>query len=71
LGWLPGCAPSQLPHTSSSAEHGRLEKVLDFLATAESIDVLSTFFSYSIQNTAATGRKMSSIPAKTRTVLYL
>jgi len=35
LGWLPGCASSQLLHTSSLAEYGKLEKVLDFSATAE------------------------------------
>ena len=70
LGCLPGCAPSQLLHTCSSAECGRLEKVLDFLATAENISVLSIFFSYQIQNPAATGRKSKSIPAKTRTLVY-
>jgi len=43
---LPDCAPSQLLHPCSLAEHGRLEKVLDFLATTKSISVLSTFFSY-------------------------
>jgi len=42
LGWLPGSAPSQLLHTCSIAEHGRLEKVLDFLATTENISVINT-----------------------------
>jgi len=41
LGWLPGCAPSQLLHAYSLAEHGRLEKVLDFIATTESISVIN------------------------------
>jgi len=35
LGWLPGCAPSQLLHTCASAEHGRLGKALDFIAKTE------------------------------------
>jgi len=26
LGWLSGCAPSQLLHTCSLAEHGKLKK---------------------------------------------
>jgi len=39
LGYLPGCAPSQLPHSCSSTEHGRLEKVLDFISTTEHISV--------------------------------
>jgi len=46
LGYLPGYAPFQLLHTSSLAEHRRLEKVLDFLATTENISVLSTFCWY-------------------------
>jgi len=46
LGWLPGCAPSQLLHTCSSAKHGKLEKVLDFIATTGNTGVLPTFFSY-------------------------
>jgi len=41
LGWLPGCAPSQLLHTGSLAEYGKLEKVLDFTATAENISVIN------------------------------
>jgi len=30
----------------SLAKHGKVKKVLDFLATAKNISVLSTFFSY-------------------------
>ena len=41
LGTLPGCVPSQLLHTCSLAEHGRLQKVLDFLATTENISVIN------------------------------
>jgi len=41
LGYLPGCAPSQLLHTCSLAEHGRLEKVLDFPATTANISVIN------------------------------
>jgi len=44
LGELPGCAPSQLLHTCSLAEHRKLKKVLDFLATTENISGLLTFF---------------------------
>jgi len=64
----PELAPSQLLRTCLSAEYGKLEKVLDFLATAKNFCVLSTFFSCSIQNAAATGKKTNSIPAETRTV---
>jgi len=46
LGWLPGYAPSQLLHTSSRAECGKLKKVLDFLANPKNMSVLSTFFFY-------------------------
>jgi len=46
LGPAACCAPSQLLHTCSLAGHGKLEKVLDFLATAKNISVLSTLFSY-------------------------
>jgi len=38
---LAVCAPSQLLHTCSLPEYGRLEKVLDFLATAENISVIN------------------------------
>jgi len=69
-GDLPGCAPSQLLHTCSSADHEKLERVLDFIATTEAVSVLPTFFSYSIQNTAATGRRIGSGPAKAGTVDY-
>jgi len=41
LGYLPGCAPSQLLHTCSLAEYEKLEKVLDFVATAENISVIN------------------------------
>jgi len=39
LGYLSGHAPSQLLHTCS--QYGRLEKVLDFIATAENINVIN------------------------------
>jgi len=39
LGWLPGCAPSQLLHTWVLAEHGRLAKVLYFIAKTENTSV--------------------------------
>jgi len=41
VGCLPGCAPSQLLHTCSLAEYGRLEKALDFIATTENISVIN------------------------------
>jgi len=41
LGWLPGCAPPQLLPTCSSAERGKLEKVLDFIATTNIISAIS------------------------------
>jgi len=41
LDWLSGRVLSQLLHACSSAERGKLEKVLDFLATAENISVLN------------------------------
>jgi len=41
LSYQSGSAPSQLLHTCSLAEHGRLEKVLDFLATTRTISILS------------------------------
>jgi len=41
LGWLPGCAPSQLLHTCPLAEYGRLEKVLGLIATTENISVIN------------------------------
>jgi len=41
LGWLSGCAPSQLLHTCSLAEHGKLKEVLNFLATAKNISVIN------------------------------
>jgi len=46
LSQLPDCTPSHLQHTCSLAEHGRLEKVIDFLAMTKNINVLSTFFFY-------------------------
>jgi len=39
LGLAAGSAPSQLLHTCSLAEHGRLEEVLDFLTTTENSSV--------------------------------
>jgi len=39
LGYLSGCAPSQLLHTCSSAEYEKLGKVLDFLAITENFSV--------------------------------
>jgi len=41
LGYLPGCALSQLLHTCLLAEHGRLEKVLDFIVTTENVSVIN------------------------------
>jgi len=41
LGYPLGCAPSQLPHSCSSTEHGGLEKVLDIIATTENISVIN------------------------------
>jgi len=41
LGYLPGCAPSQLLHTCSLADYGRLEKVLDFTAPTKNISVIN------------------------------
>jgi len=38
---VPGSSPSQLLHTSSLAEYGRQENVLDFLVTTENISVIS------------------------------
>jgi len=38
-GYLSDCAPSQLQHTCSLAEYKKLEKLLDFLATAKNISV--------------------------------
>jgi len=45
LGYLSGHAPSQLLHTRLLVEYGRLEKVLDILATTKNVSGLSTFFS--------------------------
>jgi len=42
------------------------KKVLDVTAKTKK-SVLSTFYLYKIQNTAATGRTINSIPAKART----
>jgi len=39
LGYLPGCAPSQLLHTCTLAEYEKLKKVLDFTATTNHISV--------------------------------
>ena len=41
LASLAGYVPSQHLHTCSLAEHGRLEKVLDFIATTETISVIN------------------------------
>jgi len=41
LGSLPGRAPSQFLHPCSLAEHGRLENVLDFIATTKNISVIN------------------------------
>jgi len=38
---VSGCAPSQLLHTCSLAECEKLEKVLNFIATAENISVIN------------------------------
>jgi len=39
LGYLSGCAPSQLLHSCSVAEQEKLEKVLHFRATTVNIGV--------------------------------
>jgi len=45
LGWLPGCTtPSQLLRTCSLAEHWRVEKVVDSIATTENISVINILF---------------------------
>ena len=41
LGWLPGYSLSQLLHTCSLAQHGALEKAIDFLTTTKNISVIS------------------------------
>jgi len=41
LGYLSGCALSQLLHTCSLAEHKKLEKVLHFIATTENISLIN------------------------------
>jgi len=41
-----GLAPSQLLHTCSLAEHGKLKIALDFFTTAKTITVVSAFLSY-------------------------
>jgi len=63
--WPAGLSASRLLDPCSSAGRGQLEVALDFIATSENVS--STFFSSSIQNTAATGWKIHSVPAKTRT----
>jgi len=40
LGYLSGCAPSQLLHNCSLAKYGKLKRVLDFSATTKNISVL-------------------------------
>jgi len=40
LGYLSGCAPSQLLHTCSLEEQGSLERVLDFTARTQNISVI-------------------------------
>ena len=41
LGYLSVCAPSQLLHTCSLAVYEKLEKLLDFITTAENIGVIN------------------------------
>jgi len=41
LSCISGYAPSQLLHTCSLAEYGRLEKVFDFLAATKNISVIN------------------------------
>jgi len=43
LGCLSVCAHSQLLHTCSLAEYGKLEKVLDFIPTTKNITVFNIF----------------------------
>jgi len=40
-GLLPSSAPSQLLYTCSSAEHGRLKEVLDFIVATKNISVIN------------------------------
>jgi len=42
-GYLSVCALFQLLHPCSLAEHKKLEKVLDFIATTENIIIISIF----------------------------
>jgi len=41
LDYLSVCAPSHLLHTCLLAEHGRLEKVFNFIATTEHAGVIN------------------------------
>jgi len=40
LGEPPGCAPSQPLRACAAAAHGKLEKVLDFIARTKPISVI-------------------------------
>jgi len=64
LGYLSGCAPSQLLHTCSLAAYEKLEKVLDFIATTEKTSVINIVLLL-YRNTSATVRKINFTPAKT------
>jgi len=44
LGFLSGCAPSQLLHTCSLAEYGRLEEVLHFITPMFSVVAVNILF---------------------------
>jgi len=68
LGCLRGRAPSQLLHTCSSAERGRLEKVLGFLATTKNGSVINILLilnpnhsSYWVENWLHPSRNQDSV----------
>jgi len=58
LGWLPGCAHSQLLHTCLSAEHGKPKNALDFLATTGNIRVINILLILN-PKTAGLGSKLT------------
>jgi len=68
LGCLSGNAPSQLLHPCSLAEYEKLEEVLDFIAEPENISLVNILLVLNLKHTA-TGRKINSITAETRTPL--
>ena len=65
LGYLSGCAPSQLLHTCSLAEYGKLEKVMDFIATTKNTSAISIVLTLNPKHSSY-WKKINSIPAETR-----